>query len=288
MALAAIVVGYQYFPSEENEPELTAQPAAASPASAVVPSTATFDVRAYCAAKPNDPGPGEQDAASLPSEVRAANADFWRCAGGRVMVCYGGASGRACMQQVTVDPDHVAELERFCRSSPGSSVPYSIAGPGREWRCKGTMLVSEGSAAVDGYGYLASSWKYLDTGNIRQVIGPTDSPAIASNEVDQGEIIARSLHGRWYDGGPGCASISRGDIGRGIVVRMWYCEADEGSATAVAMDFDNTVSAFVHEESGLVLRPVGNKIQMLSKEGMRISFGDGVYLSEDSVTYARQ
>jgi hypothetical protein len=149
------------------------------------------------------------------------------------------------------------------------------------------MLISEGNSTVDGYGYLATSWKQLDT----SVAFPSVERGGASgrNGNDPGEAVARGLLGSWYDGGPGCASIKKGDIGRSLSVRLWYCEADENSAIRLAMDYDDTVAAFVHEESGLVLRPIGgNTIRLVSNEKMRSSLGDNVYLTDDNVTYSRQ
>lgn len=133
------------------------------PADALAQASGTqFDVRAHCAANPNDLGPGEQDIDALPPEVRAANANYWRCSGGVVMVCNGGASGRACLQQTEVDADYVAELERYCQSAPDTYVPYSIAGSGREWRCQGPVVVPDGNVTVDAYGFLVGAWLSLD------------------------------------------------------------------------------------------------------------------------------
>lgn len=178
--IAALAAGYWLFLFEPNDGTQLATNVSAEMQSDValgVTKTAGFDVRAHCAANPNNPGPGEQEAKDIPPEVRAAKADFWRCAGGRVLVCYGGASGRACVQQSGVDPDHLAELESFCQSSPDSFVPNSIAGPGREWRCVGTDAVSEGNSKVDGYGYFTSSWRNLDTSTSQKMLTQTNNIA---------------------------------------------------------------------------------------------------------------
>lgn len=286
--LVALAVGYWLFLFEPNDGARGASDASAEVASNVTLGTARsadFDVREYCAANPNNPGPGEQDVKDIPPEVRAAKADFWRCAGGQVLVCYGGASGRSCMQQSNADPDYLANLERHCLASPDSFVPNSIAGPGREWRCQGTMLVADGNSKIDGYGYLAESWKYLEAAD-----SSMSTPYVKNRiDTDPGEIIAPTLYGRWNDGGAGCMSIRRGDIDRSLKVKLWYCEADESFAEALVLDYDNTVSAFVHEASGLSLRSQSNqKIQISSNEGMRTSLGDGVFVIDDNVTYSKQ
>jgi hypothetical protein len=293
-ALAFVGVGgagAQYYVGKgmRDPAEIPVSQPAPSASNSGIPSAKIFNVRAHCSANPNDPGPGEQDAQSVPAEVRAANADFWRCAGGKVLVCHGGASGRACMQQETEDADYLNKLEGFCRSSPGGYVPNSVAGPGREWRCEGNKPIPVGNTQIDAYGFLVNSWRALDSGNIPQFGIQGNTSIDLSNEVDKGEIIARQLLGSWYDGGPGCASIKRGDIGRNLIVRLWYCESDESLSANLVMDYDNTVDSFVHEQSGLALRPVGDaKITIMSNESIRSSLGDGVYLSENKVDYTRQ
>lgn len=121
-----------------------------------------LDVRAYCARNRNDPGPGEQDLGDIPMAVRAANANYWRCSGGRVMVCSGGASGRACDRDTGDSAEQLARLKRYCLSSPGTSVPASMSGPFRSWKCVGTRLVSTAAEAVLEDGYLPRPWRVLN------------------------------------------------------------------------------------------------------------------------------
>ena len=165
-ALIVAATGYWLFPFQQKELDNN-QPhdliVVASDIPKVAPIAENFDVRAYCAQNPNDAGPGEQDTENVPSEVRAVDANFWRCAGGRVLVCFGGASGRACMPQANIDSDYLAELDRYCQKTPDSFVPNSVAGPGREWRCIGVTAVSEDNPDVDSNGYLRSSWRNLDS-----------------------------------------------------------------------------------------------------------------------------
>jgi hypothetical protein len=153
---------YRYFSLMDVHQNQSNQMTVASPEPVANATSNRFDVRAHCAANPNDWGPGEQNAESLPQEVRAANADFWRCANAKVLVCYGGASGRACSRQTVSEPDYVAELERFCQSSPGSAVPYSTSGAGKDWQCEGRIPVMVGSTPVDRDGFFREAWRPLD------------------------------------------------------------------------------------------------------------------------------
>ena len=125
------------------------------------------DVRAYCRMHPHSAGPGEE--ADVPRAVRAANADHWRCKNGKVMVCFGGASGRACLRTDPMDGRRLAAFRQFCRTNPGNDIPYALttglATP--DWRCVGTRPVASNPVPVDRDGYFIESWRPLDRGNTR-------------------------------------------------------------------------------------------------------------------------
>ena len=132
---------------------------------ATVQAKASTDVRAYCRIHPHNAGSGEE--ADVPREVRAANADHWRCKNGKVMVCFGGASGRACLRSDPMDDRRLAAFRQFCRANPGSDIPYALttglATP--DWRCVGTRPVASRPVPVDRDGYFIESWRPLDRGN---------------------------------------------------------------------------------------------------------------------------
>ncbi len=157
---AVLLAGYGLTRSN-HDAALTPVPVETGAAATSTAAAAQFDVVAHCKANPNDPGPGEQDTSQLPPQVVAAGADFWRCAGGQVLVCEGGASGRACQQQAPVDQAYLAELQRFCSATPDAMVPNAIAGAGRDWRCQGTTPVPDGTSQIDANGFLAQAWRPL-------------------------------------------------------------------------------------------------------------------------------
>jgi hypothetical protein len=125
-------------------------------------STST-DVHAYCRTHPHSAGPGEE--ADVPRMVRAANADHWRCKDGKVMVCFGGASGRACLRSDPMDDRRLAAFRQFCRANPGSNIPYALttglATP--DWRCVGARPVASRPVPVDRDGYQTDYIGILNT-----------------------------------------------------------------------------------------------------------------------------
>jgi hypothetical protein len=116
------------------------------------------NLRAFCAAQKNDPGPGEGGQ----GEVPGLPFDTWRCDNGRVLVCYLGASGRACLRTSAMDADRLREFRRFCREYPGQFIPYALStGLASAWTCRGTMPTMISTAATDRKNYFRTAWKPL-------------------------------------------------------------------------------------------------------------------------------
>lgn len=119
------------------------------------------NLHAFCAAHRDNPGPGEE--ADPPPEVRAAEATFWRCMDGKVLVCFGGASGSACRRTETMDARRARAFKEFCAANPSSNfIPSSLTvGLATDWRCEGTSPMPMGSTPVDRLGYLIGNWRPL-------------------------------------------------------------------------------------------------------------------------------
>lgn len=99
---------------------------------------------------------------------------------------------------------------------------------------------------------------------------------------------AKTLVGRWYDRGPGCASIRRGSSSRHYILRTWYCEASESAAKPVIVEHDATVNAYVHELTGLSLKLLPNgQLEISAKGDVRDRLGESAYLSEEVVVFIK-
>lgn len=126
--------------------------------------SATTNVRAYCTAHKNNPGPGEQSQDEIPADVRAVGASYWRCMDGKVMICNGGATGFACLRTERVDARRRQAFREFCAQNPGSDyIPNALtAGLSSSWRCKGKTPVALNAQPVDRFGYIKASWRLLN------------------------------------------------------------------------------------------------------------------------------
>jgi hypothetical protein len=127
------------------------------------------DVRAFCRAHPTWDRAGEQSEDELPPAVaamkdRGYTAPFWRCAGGHVLICDGGASGSVCRKSEAVDARRMAAFRQFCTQFPNNEyIPDALTtGLTTEWRCNGTQPVMQRSAAkTDQNGYVRRAWRPL-------------------------------------------------------------------------------------------------------------------------------
>ncbi len=118
------------------------------------------------------------------------------------------------------------------------------------------------------------------------VVGKSPDAVRLADEV---ALTRRIVGTRWYDQGPGCASISKSARETGVVLRAWYCEADESSARKIVMDYDRTVGMFVHEETGLLLIVNSTKqITLLARGKIADRLGDKFYISEEKAVYLKQ
>ena len=108
------------------------------------------------------------------------------------------------------------------------------------------------------------------------------SPIAPSNRI----TLAPSS---WYDGGPGCASINPGRHDREFVFRAWYCEAGSRRATPIYIEYDDTISAYIHEETALRIDVVGTgEIKVSAQGSIRDRLGAGVYIADEITAYSRQ
>lgn len=127
------------------------------------PAASPRNVRAYCATHKNYGGPGEQSEEELPAQVKAAGASYWRCEGGKVMVCDGGATGFGCLKTGPADARRMQAFRKFCRESPNSDyIPNALTvGLASEWRCTGNTPVMTRTLPVDRQGYFTDTWHTL-------------------------------------------------------------------------------------------------------------------------------
>lgn len=184
---------------------------------------------AYCAARKNDPGPGEQSAEELPRVVRAAGATYWRCAAGLVMVCSGGASGSACAKTEAVDARRMTAFREFCREFPNEDyIPNSLTvGLASEWRCKGTAPMMTATKRVDAQGYFVGNWRPLPTpvataARTSPQVTPRGGNALAQMSTTRSEIRLTPIEPSW--GGSNCSlylSYRNGELVYESIVGGW-------------------------------------------------------------------
>jgi hypothetical protein len=116
--------------------------------------------RAFCAKNPEYAPPIEAPFSSVPPEVIRAGGNAWRCMGGKVMACYLGASGSACLKTMKVDAERMATFRKFCRDNPDDNfIPMSlIRNLASTWRCDYKTPVQTTTTPVDKAGYYIGSW----------------------------------------------------------------------------------------------------------------------------------
>jgi hypothetical protein len=88
---------------------------------------------------------------------------MWRCQGGNVYACYGGASGRACAKRDTsINPS--AETKSFCAENPASDfIPMAYVGTSAfGWACKNGYPTVTERFKLDSLGYLLGAWQRVD------------------------------------------------------------------------------------------------------------------------------
>lgn len=121
------------------------------------------NLRAYCAAHKNDPGPGEIPSDAVPADVKAAMAGTWRCMNGIVLVCNPGADGSACLRYDKMDARRMKAFRQFCQESPDNNfVPMVLStGLASTWRCENKEPVQMTTVPLDRLGYRKSTWRPL-------------------------------------------------------------------------------------------------------------------------------
>ena len=136
---------------------------------------------AYCAAVGtiDRPGSSYRGPASPAAVVRAAGGSpaSWRCLNGRVLACYEGASGRACLKMRVSRVPH-AGIREACRDNPNTSYVANayLGDDPSEWRCRNGVPQLVSTPQVDARGFFPDSW--------REVPAPTvaHGPAIISTD----------------------------------------------------------------------------------------------------------
>lgn len=141
---------------------------------AVVASIAIPDARAasapksikeFCLANPNLDfpdrvfyGPHYKNGI-LPRDVAAVGATNWRCRGGKVYVCAGGASGSACNK---MDPSREPSeaIRQTCEDNPGQDfvATATIGNSSSTWRCQGPTAKIIATVLLDDRGFMAQTW----------------------------------------------------------------------------------------------------------------------------------
>jgi len=117
--------------------------------------TAT-EIEAYCQKK------GDSEARGEDSLYPGIENTTWRCQQQHVLVCYLGASGRACLKMDTSKtPDE--RIRTFCRERPNADVvPMAAIGNSASmWKCMRTQPVVTETAALDGQNYSIEAWRKI-------------------------------------------------------------------------------------------------------------------------------
>lgn len=98
----------------------------------------------------------------VPKEVAAVGATNWRCMGGNVYVCEGGASGSACWK---MDPglSPSRDIRESCEDSPGQGfVAIAVIGNSSStWRCEGQAPTIIKTVPLDARGFMKGTWSPL-------------------------------------------------------------------------------------------------------------------------------
>ncbi len=142
-------------------------------AAGLFPSTAHSDdtkPRQYCARVTNDDKLRSPPPALAPAIKRlfdvsgkyALAATYFRCADGKVLLCYVGANlacGKADQRRV------LPPANGWCRNNPNAdSIPMVVTGHATAylWRCVGRTAKPAGTiGTIDARGFLADNWKVL-------------------------------------------------------------------------------------------------------------------------------
>jgi hypothetical protein len=96
------------------------------------------------------------------------------------------------------------------------------------------------------------------------------------------------LTGKWHDGGPGCASLTKTADPATFVFRAWYCEADDSIAKPIQVKFDSSLNSLTEVETKLTISEFSdNVIQVSIPKNALTKYGDGLYLSESVTRFVR-
>lgn len=122
------------------------------------------DARTFCAKSRDTDAEVEQDADTLPRDVKQVGAGAWRCMNHKAMVCDLGATGMGCLRTWPVDSERLEAFKQFCLRNPDSNhIPHSLTiGLASEWRCDYTTPVHMNTSAIDSRGYFKHSWRVLN------------------------------------------------------------------------------------------------------------------------------
>jgi hypothetical protein len=149
---------------------LVSLPQALSATVVATAARADEDPRQFCARVGNDDeirGPPASLAAAIKqlfdvSGPEADAASYYRCAGGKVLLCYVGANlscGKADQRR------SMAAANQWCQKNPNSKfIPMAVTGHDTpyEWRCVGRKAKTFGkSEPIDARGFFADHWKVL-------------------------------------------------------------------------------------------------------------------------------
>lgn len=170
--------------------------AASAPAPATLPEKAT-DIRAYCAAQTDAPGPGEDG--SKDPEVLKAGGNTWRCMNGKVLVCDEGGTGAGCIQTTEVTPQIKQDLKTYCQENVNSDfIPmYLTAGLRAVWHCNGREPAETEVVTTDRLGYKSGAWLPLDA---QPAAATATAPAASAGGADQASALLKSIAGRAFEG----------------------------------------------------------------------------------------
>lgn len=183
----------------------------------------------YCTAHPNFvPVDMEGSDDAIPADAPVDRPASWRCADGKVMLCYQGASGDACVRTRPVDAARQAEFIKFCRTNPGADLPHSLTmGLHSNWRCNGRTAEKTGSWPLDSRGFVDGAWEVWLAPATKRTSVPPQAPARASRSVfsiywpiggGKVDFANKAPCGDWPGEAEGCWWL--GDV-RGSAATRW-------------------------------------------------------------------
>ena len=131
-------------------------------------ATAPKSINEFCQANPDLDFPDrafygpDYKPGVVPRDVAAVGATNWRCSGGKVYVCAGGAAGSAC-QKMNASREPSQDIRETCEDNPGQDFVATavIGNSSSTWQCKGPTPKIIATVPLDSRGFMKQTWAPL-------------------------------------------------------------------------------------------------------------------------------